>query len=168
MHASFAELINSWSNDQAGTKARWNGPVLVQRTSTGGNDGDVAPTRAAFVMSRPELSEARVHLIVKAAKANAFPMGVTIGRVEGNDIGIDDSSVSRFHAWLQQDLRTRVWSLTDADSKNGTWVAGGELAGKEKVQLTDGTEIRLGNVYLTFLLPESLWALLLGDPASKR
>ena len=36
MHASFAELISSWSNDQAGTKARWNGPVLVQRTNTGG------------------------------------------------------------------------------------------------------------------------------------
>ena len=29
--------------------------------------------------------------------------------------------------------------------------------------LVDGTEIRLGNVYLTFLLPESLWALLLSS-----
>jgi hypothetical protein len=167
VHASFGELISSWSHDQAGTKAKWNAPVLVQRTNTGNNNGDVAPTRAAFVMSRPELSEARVHLIVKAAKVNAFPMGVTIGRVEGNDIAIDDSSVSRFHAWLQQDLRSKAWSLTDADSKNGTWVGGMELAGKQKVALSDGTEIRLGNVYLTFLMPEGLWALLLGDPLKK-
>ena len=104
-------------------------------------------------------------------KPNAFPMGVTIGRVPGNDIELDDTSVSRFHAWLQQDLRTKVWALTDADSKNGTWVAGAELGPRQRVPLADHTEIRLGNVFLTFLLPASLWAILLDarppDPHGK-
>ena len=163
MNATFAELVNAWLKDPAGTKAKWSGAVLVQRmTPPGAQTEDWAPTRAAVVMSRPEANGTRVHLIAKApGKPNAFPMGVTVGRVGGNDIELDDSSVSRFHAWLQQDERTKVWALTDADSKNGTWIAGGELAPKQRVPLIDHTEIRLGNVYLTFLLPESLWALVL-------
>lgn len=169
MSTSFAELISAWLKDPIATKARWNGPVLVQRITPGGTDPeDFAPTRAAFVMSRPEASEARVHLITKAAgKPNAFPMGVTIGRVPGNDIELDDPSVSRFHAWLQHDERTKVWALTDADSKNGTWVAGAEMAPRQRVPLTDQTELRLGNVFLTFLVPASLWALVLANPPAK-
>ncbi|MDP1823669.1 MAG: FHA domain-containing protein [Archangium sp.] len=168
MRSSFAELINAWLKDPAGTRAKWNGPVLVQRLTTAGSDkDDGGPTRAAFVMSRPEASEARVHLIAKSGKPNAFPMGVTIGRVGGNDIELDDNSISRFHAWLQQDERTKAWALTDAESKNGTWVAGAELAPRQRVPLTDQTEIRLGNVFLTFLLPASLWALVLANPLAK-
>ena len=159
MSFSFAELINAWLKDPAGTKAKWNSPVLVQRMNTGAEaTADWAPTRAAIVMSRPESSDSRVHLIAKAeGKPNAFPMGVTIGRVAGNDIELDDNSVSRFHAWLQQDARTKLW----ADSKNGTGVGGSGLGPKQRVPLTDHTEIRLGNVFLTFLLPESLWEILL-------
>lgn len=165
VNATFADLVAALSKDPLGTKAKWNGPVLVQRVTKGGADGEAwERTRAAVVMSQPETQGARVHLIAKAeGKPNAFPMGVTVGRVGGNDIELDDSSVSRFHAWLQQDERTKVWALTDADSKNGTWVAGGELGPKQRVPLTDHTEIRLGNVYLTFLLPDSLWALVLAS-----
>lgn len=170
MSFSFAELINAWLKDPAGTKAKWSSPVLVQRTrASSGEGGDWAQTRAAFVSSKPEDDEARVHLIAKAqGKPNAFPMGVTIGRVGGNDIELDDASVSRFHAWLQRDERTQVWSLSDADSKNGTWVAGAELAARQRVPLSDHTEIRLGNVYVTFLLPESLWAILLANPPAQK
>ena len=109
MSTSFAELISAWLKDPAGTKAKWDGPVLVQRMTAGGTDAeDWAPTRAAFVMSEPEANDARIHLIAKAAgKPNAFPMGVTIGRVPTNDIELDDASVSRFHAWLQRDERTK-------------------------------------------------------------
>lgn len=169
MPSSFVDLLRAWLQDPALARAKWNGPVLVQRfTAAASSDGeDWAPTRAAVVMSRPQANDSRVHLIAKAAgKANAFPMGVTVGRIESNDIALDDPSVSRFHAWLQQDERTQVWAVTDAESKNGTWVAGIELAPKQRVPLTDHTEIRLGNVYLMFLLPESLWAMLL-TPASK-
>ncbi len=171
MSFSFAELVNAWLKDPAGTKAKWNGPVLVQRmtSSAAEADDDWAPTRAAFVMSKPESSGARVHLIAKAVgKPNAFPMGVTIGRVGGNDIELDDASVSRFHAWLQFDERTKVWSVTDADSKNGTKVAGAEAGPRQRVPLTDHTELRIGNVYLTFLLPESLWAIVLANPPAKK
>lgn len=163
MNATFSELVNAWLKDPVGTKARWSGPVLVQRmTVEGAQTENWAPTRAAVVMSQPEANGNRVHLITKAlGKPNAFPMGVTVGRVGSNDIELDDSSVSRFHAWLQHDERTKVWALTDADSKNGTWVGGVELGPKERVPLTDRSEIRLGNVFLTFLVPQSLWAMVL-------
>ena len=170
---TFGELVNAWLQDPAGARAKWNGPVLVQRMTSGATDAagddDWAPTRAAFVMSKPESSGARVHLIAKAVgKPNAFPMGVTIGRVGSNDIELDDASVSRFHAWLQFDERTKVWAVTDADSKNGTKVAGAETGPRQRVPLTDHTELRIGNVYLTFLLPESLWAIVLANPPAKK
>jgi hypothetical protein len=91
-------------------------------------------------------------------KANAFAMGVTIGRVDTNDIVIDDSSVSRFHAYFQKDLRTNAWQLVDAESKNGTWVGPLKLSPNERAVVTDETKVRFGDVELTFLTAESLFA----------
>lgn len=69
---------------------------------------------------------------------------------------VDDGSVSRFHAWLQKDERTQQWSLTDAESKNGTWVDGVQLAGKQRVTLRDGASLKFGEVVMTFHLPDTL------------
>ena len=45
------------------------------------------------------------------------------------------ASVSRFHAWVQLDEKAGVWFLTDAESKNGTWL--------DKVKLTASTRTKL-------------------------
>jgi pSer/pThr/pTyr-binding forkhead associated (FHA) protein len=62
-------------------------------------------------------------------------MGITVGRVETNDVIVDDGSVSRFHAWLQLDERKKAWFLCDAESKNGTFLGPQRLTANQKVAL---------------------------------
>jgi hypothetical protein len=114
-------------------------------------------TDAGQTLMRPRTGEPLIFMVEKgAATNNPFAMGVTVGRVESNDVVVDDGSVSRFHAWLQRDERTREWSLTDAESKNGTWVDGVQLAAKQRVQLRDGARLKFGDVEMSFFLPAAL------------
>ena len=114
-------------------------------------------TDAGQAMMRPRTGESLIFLVEKGTSTNnPFAMGVTVGRVESNDIVVDDGSVSRFHAWLQKDERTKEWSLTDAESKNGTWVDNVQLAGKQRVVLRDGAKLKFGDVEMEFYLPEAL------------
>ncbi len=121
-------------------------------------------TGASGAVSRPRAGEPLVFLVEKSSTPsnNPFAMGVTIGRVESNDVALDDGSVSRFHAWLQKDERTQLWSLTDAESRNGTWVDGKQLAPKQRVTVHDGSTLKLGDVELKFLLPPALKAFVAG------
>lgn len=109
--------------------------------------------------SRPRAGEPLVFLVEKGkATNNPFAMGITLGRIDNNDLVIDDGSVSRFHAWLQQDERTREWSLTDAESKNGTWVDGVKAEARKRMPLKDHSKVKLGDIELVFLLPDGLKA----------
>lgn len=134
----------------------WEAPV---GTKPDANHWEMTGAGGASV-SRPREGEPLVFAVEKSATPgnNPFAMGVTLGRVESNDVVLDDGSVSRFHAWLQRDERTQQWSLTDAESRNGTWVDGQQVAGKARVPLRDGARIKLGDVELQFLLPAALKA----------
>ena len=116
-------------------------------------------TDAGQTMMRPRAGEPLIFMVEKGqATNNPFAMGVTVGRVESNDIVVDDGSVSRFHAWLQRDERTKQWSLTDAESKNGTWVDGVQMAPKQRLILRDGARLKFGDVEMGFFLPTALKA----------
>ena len=129
----------------------WEAPPTAMTDS-----GHWEMTDAGQAMKRPRTGEPLVFMVEKGtATNNPFAMGVTVGRVESNDVVVDDGSVSRFHAWLQRDERTREWSLTDAESKNGTWVDGVQL-GKQRVLLRDGAKLKFGDVEMTFFLPNQL------------
>lgn len=118
-------------------------------------------TGAIVVGKPPEANDPPVFFVEKVERTgNAFALGVTIGRVESNDIIIDDSSISRFHAWLQQDSKSGGWLLCDAQSKNGTQLDGESLESGSKVPLRDGAVITLGQAALRFLLPATLIELL--------
>lgn len=122
-------------------------------------EGRSETTTAGQQVVRPSAGEPLIFMVEKGHSTNnPFAMGVTIGRVDSNDVVIDDASVSRFHAWLQQDDRSLEWALTDAESKNGTWVDAVAATPRQRMPLRDGAVIRVGDVQLTFLLPESLKA----------
>ena len=82
---------------------------------------------------------------------NAFGRGITVGRTGNNDVVLDDGTVSRFHAWFQREP-DGGFVLTDAGSKNGTFVAGVRLVPRRATALVDGTRVRFGHVDLTFYL----------------
>jgi len=146
-------------------------PVLVWEAAPGSDDSvgeDWAPTDAGLPISRPRAGEPVILPVEKVAGTkNPFAMGVTIGRVETNDIAIEDASVSRFHAWLQHDERAAAWFLTDAESKNGTWVDDVKLAASARTKLRDGAVIRLGDVHTSFFMPERLLTWIRDQSASR-
>jgi pSer/pThr/pTyr-binding forkhead associated (FHA) protein len=88
--------------------------------------------------------------VLEKSKDNVFQRRVTLGRTTNNDILLDDPSVSRFHGWLQKDDGSGKWTLTDAGSKNGTWVSNGKLVAKKPVILENASRVRVGNLELTF------------------
>lgn len=158
-----SELASKWKKDPRGTALQLATPVLLLERLGGSAEASWERTGAIVVGAQPQANDPPVYFVEKAARTgNAFALGVTIGRVESNDIAIDDASISRFHAFLQQDAKTGGWLLCDADSKNGTALDGEPLAASAKVPLRDGAVITLGHASLRFLLPQTLHALLKG------
>src|SRR3712207_3012192 len=94
----------------------------------GASEGDQDETHHHFKtltnVSTPMLGvgEPIVFPVVKNQE-NAFGRGITVGRTGNNDVVLDDGTVSRFHAWFQRETDGR-YTLTDAGSKNGSFVAG--------------------------------------------
>jgi pSer/pThr/pTyr-binding forkhead associated (FHA) protein len=84
-------------------------------------------------------------------------MGITVGRTENNDLVLDHSSISRFHAYFLRDSRAKTWKLVDAESKNGTWVGPLRLERGATAPVQDRTRLRFGYVDMTFLEPESFF-----------
>lgn len=82
---------------------------------------------------------------------NAFGRGITVGRTGNNDVVLDDGTVSRFHAWFQRETGGR-FILTDAGSKNGSFVGGVRLTPRRPSPISDGTRLRFGQVDVTFYL----------------
>lgn len=114
-------------------------------------------TQTGVITDKPRSGEPLVFEVKKSDKQNAFPMGVTIGRTDNNDIVIDDNSVSRFHAYLQKDLRTHQWKLVDAESKNGTWLGSTRLLANHGEPVDDQSRVKVGDIELLFLEPDSFF-----------
>jgi hypothetical protein len=105
---------------------------------------------------RPTVRDPMVLEVKKALKPrNGFAMGVTIGRTHNNDVVIEDSTVSRFHAYFRQDPETHVWYLVDAESQNGTYRGPLRLPAGKAVPLFDQADLALGDVALSFFSPKA-------------
>jgi hypothetical protein len=104
--------------------------------------------------------------VVKHRAGNAFAFGITLGHAENNDLVLRDASVSRFHAYLQQSGKT--WSVTDADSKNGTFVDGARAASSKPKALGHKAALRLGTLELRFFTAEGFAEFLVREAAARR
>src|SRR5258707_6845987 len=77
---------------------------------------------------------------------------IHIGRMEGNDIVLDDPLVSRHHAVIR--WSPNGYELEDLGAANGTRVQGHRI--HARVVLAPGQTIRVGNTDLDFhVLPEA-------------
>jgi hypothetical protein len=99
---------------------------------------------------RPRAGEPLILPLKKAPGPNPFVMGITLGRGDTNDLVIDDESVSRFHAFFQFDARQKCWTLSDADSSNGTFVNGKPLQPQKKFILEFPSSIQFGSTKIKF------------------
>jgi hypothetical protein len=143
--------------DERAFRERYTTPFLVWEAPRVEAEEVLFSTQVSGPLSRPGGLQSLGFALKKGgAASNAFTMGITVGRTENNDVHIPDNSVSRFHAYFQQDAKGGPgWRLVDAESKNGTFVDDERLAGNGSRNLTDGVCVRFGNVSLRFLLPEA-------------
>jgi hypothetical protein len=77
----------------------------------------------------------------------------SIGRQPGNDIVLNTSAVSRYHAQL--DVSEGRVFLVDLGTVNGTFVNDRQLEPEGRVPLSDGDTVAVGDVMLVFSSPEA-------------
>lgn len=73
-----------------------------------------------------------------------------IGRSLSNEVVVQDAEVSRHHASVE--VRGNEYILTDAGSRNGTYLNGAKINGP--VKLKDGDRIEVGNTKVVFHRPD--------------
>ncbi len=122
-------------------------PVSVQRPLIWGTVRDYPREPAA---NDPLLFRLRKD---DTKRSNAFGVGVTLGRATNNDLVVDQASISRFHAFFQEDPKTHVWHVVDAQSANGTFLGDGQLIPNRPAPLHDHAQLRFGDVDLRFFSP---------------
>lgn len=162
MSQTFSALLARFRANPAAVKAEFQGPVLLWE-STAAAQQEAWERTVSHAVGAPRAGDPLVFRLVKANHTqNAFAMGVTVGRVGNNDITLPDDSVSRFHAFFQRDDKSGGWTLTDAESKNGTFLGEQRLEANQHVPLADGAKLRFGDARVEFLLPATLLARLAG------
>ncbi len=107
--------------------------------------------------------------VVKRDGVNPYGTMITVGRARNNDIAITDISVSKLHAWIRRgdgvDASANGFSITDAGSRNGTFVNGLEVF-REPKPLPVGAHLRLGLVEFQFVDGAGLHRALRSAPSS--
>lgn len=104
---------------------------------------DLTGTLAIFVVPTFDGGEERVAVTRPA---------IAIGQAPGNDIVLDDDTVSSRHARLEFEMGG--WRLIDLGSTNGTFVDGVQLAAEIPTPITDAARVRFGGLDTTFHLAE--------------
>jgi hypothetical protein len=89
------------------------------------------------------------------ARPNPFEGGISLGRASVNDLVLPHKSISRFHAYFQQEATSARWALADAASRNGTQADGVPLKPNVPSVLASAHRLRVGDLDLTFLSSEA-------------
>jgi diguanylate cyclase (GGDEF)-like protein len=84
---------------------------------------------------------------LKGRTAQIHKEAASIGRGPGNDLRIDEPSVSKRHAMIFQ--TPGGYSIEDLKSQNGTWLDGNLITSGKKIEVESGTPISLGNVLVS-------------------
>ncbi|HEY1107260.1 MAG TPA: FHA domain-containing protein [Opitutaceae bacterium] len=157
-----SELATAAKNDPEGTRQLLTVPALVAESAALGTLTPDWELTAKVKEKVAALStDPVIHFLRKVPNTgNAFTQGITLGRLVSNDIPVEDNRISRFHAWFQKDERLDEWALTDAESRNGTWLEERKLAPAKREVLTNLARLRFGHVEFRFLLPTTLQALI--------
>ncbi|WP_224242553.1 FHA domain-containing protein [Hyalangium gracile] len=163
MPLNFSMLTRTALRDPAGFIVQVRAPLLIWETPPAQAHQLAWVTQPGSAPERSAASEPLIFEVRKGvhARPTGLGFGITVGRAANNDIMLDDPTVSRFHAAFQQDERTGVWHLHDAESQNGTFVGDARVDARIPAPLASGTRLRFGEVKVLFLQPEAFasWVL---------
>jgi hypothetical protein len=131
--------------------------LLLGHDSEAGLQFALGPRKTVSSMLRPDAGawrpeDFRVWPVRKTARS-LIARNIWVGRTKTNDVVIPDVSLSKFHAFFRRDEEGR-WTLTDAGSRNGTFVderRAKKLNEGNATALAYGARVRFGSVDLTFV-----------------
>lgn len=106
----------------------------------------IGEVRADEAETGPPLGRSTLYLLFEQRELMLMEGANVIGRAPDATIQIDSPGVSRYHARVI--VNDGEATIEDVESKNGTYVNGTRIT--EPASLSDGGEIRLGAVRLTF------------------
>jgi len=140
---------------------RHEAPFLLLSIITGGPMTPVAGSRAPTV-DRLVIGDAAIpeggftgpedwYMVAELRPRDETADRISIGCSERCDVVIDDTSVSRLHAWVGRAPHGDY--IEDADSSLGTAVNSTPLAASDSVRLQSGDRVSLGTVELTYMPP---------------
>lgn len=99
---------------------------------------------------------AQVGWLRKRKGSNAFGTMVTLGRTSNNDLVVSCGSVSKFHAYFDQDAQG-TWRVSDASSTHGTTLNDLRLAPRTPTVIKAGDTLGFSDgVYAVVHSPASL------------
>jgi hypothetical protein len=137
--------------------------ALVQRPPSGTSAlSSDAPILTTAYVRREAISDHSLGLIFEFENlqvASLPPLGdqeeLTVGRLPGCDLMIDDASVSKRHAILRWNEAEQRCSVEDLGSTNGTFLNASTLIQKETI-LKDGDILSFGDAQFWYLRTETL------------
>jgi hypothetical protein len=100
-----------------------------------------------------------IYPLVKSEQATTAGNFFSIGRIDGNDFIMPDYAISKKHAIIE--AKRGIYMLKDCGSTNGTLLNGARLQTKP-VEIHDRDVISFARYEFTFLLPSSLYDMLIG------
>jgi hypothetical protein len=95
-------------------------------------------------------------LVVDGFAQTGGGLRLTIGRSRKCDYRIADSSVSALHAHLTYDLNSGEYCVSDAGSRNGTFLNGKRLKPEARTAIWAGALVGFGLVVYCFLDPPTV------------
>jgi hypothetical protein len=85
---------------------------------------------------------------------------VSVGRTRTNDIAINESAISKLHAYIQGEPPNVT--ITDVGSRNGIMINGQKIAANKDAPLKSGDAFALGSVPFVFYDAQAFYAFVKG------
>jgi pSer/pThr/pTyr-binding forkhead associated (FHA) protein len=88
--------------------------------------------------------------------SNTFKDMIWVGRALSCDVLLPFESVSKIHAFIGRDAEGQ-FVLSDAGSRNGTWINGVKLDHAARLPIKDHDRLRFGGIEAVYLSPKALF-----------
>ena len=109
----------------------------------------------------PVQDKMKLHRVYEVKKnKRLYSSKISLGRAGNNDIVLDSSAISKFHAYFLRAGDSKYF-LVDANSTNKTWVNQTQMEPSKQVEIFDRDMVTLGkNATFQFFLPSTFYSYL--------
>jgi hypothetical protein len=149
-----ARYPNAWLVWEPGN---WSAPAVQ------GNESATRMPTSQSAVTAPQHGDALCFELSAPPAAGSL----RLGRATGNDIIINDATVSREHILLAKQTDGR-WSAEATSQAKSTFFGSCPLPPGQKVALADGQKLKVGDVVFTYLEPASFFERVSGVAGSLR